>query len=198
MCPSEPESCEESFVKVSGSDIYFHCGVDEQTVLELNMKVRLLAKELVKKYTDLDLDFKPAIRIFIRSDGGDIFAGLSAMDCLRSLRHQVSITTIADGVCASAATFILLGGRRRQMTENSYVLIHQLNTDGFWGKFEEVKDEMKNLTMYMRRFRAIYDAETNLPEKKLKRLLKRDLYLDSHKCLKYQVVDSLFLGVIAR
>jgi ATP-dependent protease ClpP protease subunit len=74
------------------------------------------------------------------------------------------------------------------------VLIHQLNKYGFWGKFEEVKDEMKNLTMYMQRFRAIYEYETSLPEKKLKKLLKRDLYLDSRKCLKYHIVDSLFLG----
>jgi ATP-dependent protease ClpP protease subunit len=190
MATEEPEP----FVKVQGTDIYFHCDVDEMTVLELNMKVRELAKALVKKYIELDLDFKPSIRIFIRSDGGDIFSGLSAMDCLKSLHRDVSITTVADGVCASAATFILMGGKHRTMTENSYVLIHQLNTDGFWGKFEEVKDEMKNLTMYMQRFRAIYEYETSLPEKKLKKLLKRDLYLDSRKCLKYHIVDSLFLG----
>jgi ATP-dependent protease ClpP protease subunit len=194
MC-SEDGSETLSFVKVQGVDIYFHCPVDEMTVLELNMKVRALAKELVKTYVDLGLDtLKPSLRIFIRSDGGDIFSGLSAMDCLKSLRRDVSITTVADGVCASAATFILLGGKHRQMTENSYVLIHQLNTDGFWGTFEEVKDEMKNLTMYMQRFRSIYDTETDLPEKKLKKLLKRDLYLDSAQCLKYNVVDSLFFG----
>jgi ATP-dependent protease ClpP protease subunit len=195
MCSKDAETVaeSESFVKVQGSDIYFHCSVDEYTVLELNMKVRKLAHELTVKHLELGLTHvKPSIRIFIKSDGGEIFAGLSAMDCLKSLRKNVRITTVADGVCASAATFILLGGRHRTMTENSYVLIHQLNTDGFWGKFEEVKDEMKNLTTYMRRFRAIYAHETDLPEKKLKKLLRHDLYLDSKRCLKYNIVDSIF------
>lgn len=185
------EEC-ESLVKVEGSDVYFYCPVDETTVLELNMKVRALCKELRKTWIDMNIEGKPRIRVFIRSDGGDIFSGLSAMDCLKSLAKHVDVVTIADGVCASAASFILLGGSSRQMTENSFVLIHQLNTDGFWGKFEEVKDEMKNLTMYMKRFKDIYNRETDLPEAKLKKLIKRDLYLDTNKCLKYRIVDLLF------
>jgi ATP-dependent protease ClpP protease subunit len=94
-------------------------------------------------------------------------------------------------VCASAATFLLLGGRTRHMTENSYVLIHQLNMDGTWGKFEDFKDQMENLEKFMDRFREIYTRETQIPEKKLNKLLKRDLYMDANKCLKWSVVDSV-------
>jgi len=183
---------EDEFVKVQGSDIYFHCEVCEVTVLELNMKLKKLAKELLHKHLDLGLDHvKPEIRIFIRSDGGDLHAGLSAMDCINGM-NRVKVRTIADGVCASAATFLLLGGRTRHMTENSYILIHQLNMDGSWGKFEDFKDQMENLEKFMKRFREIYTRETRIPEAKLEKLLKRDVYMDAKKCLKWDVVDSIW------
>ena len=185
----EPEF---EFVKVQGSDIYFHCDVSEESVLELNLKVKKLATELRHKHLDLGLDHvKPEIRVFIKSDGGDLHAGLSAMDCLTSLK-SVKVRTIADGVCASAATFLLLGGRTRYMTPNSFVLIHQLNMDGQWGKFEDFKDQMANLEQFMDKFRKIYMKETNVPESKLKKLLKRDMYMDSKRCLKWGVVDDLW------
>jgi ATP-dependent protease ClpP protease subunit len=179
-------------VKIQGADVYFHCEVCEVTVLELNMKLKKLALELNHKYLDLGITGRPEIRIWIRSDGGDLHAGLSAMDCIRSLRKAAKIRTIADGVCSSAATFILLGGRTRHMTENSYVLIHQLNMDGTWGKFEDFKDQMENLSQFMDRFKDIYTRETKIPERDLKKLLKRDVYMDAAKCLDWHVVDSIW------
>ena len=195
MCGSNCEPCpeEESFVKIQGSDMYFHCEVCETTVLELNMKLKKLALELCHKYLDLGIQHRPEIRIWIRSDGGDLHAGLSAMDCIRSLSKRAKIRTIADGVCASAATFILLGGRSRHMTENSYVLIHQLNMDGTWGKFEDFKDQMENLSQFMDRFKDIYMRETKIPERDLKKLLKRDVYMDAVKCLEWGVVDGIWV-----
>lgn len=182
---------EEAFVKVQGSDVYFHCEVCEATVLELNMKLKKLELELLHKHLDLGIKSRPEIRVWIRSDGGDLHAGLSAMDCLNSMR-RVKIRTIADGVCASAATFILMGGRTRHMTENSYILIHQLNMDGTWGKFEDFKDQMANLSQFMDRFRDIYTRETRIPERDLKKILKRDVYMDAGRCLEWRVVDSIW------
>jgi len=191
MCECCTEPVEE-FVKVQGSDIYFYCDVCEATVLELNMKLKKLEIELLKKHLELGLHrTRPEIRIWIRSDGGDMHAGLSAMDCIKSIR-RCKVRTIADGVCSSAATFILLGGRTRYMTKNSFILIHQLNMDGTWGKYEDYKDQMQNLDKFMDRFRDVYMEETRIPEQNLKKLLKRDLYIDADKCIEWFVVDKIW------
>jgi ATP-dependent Clp endopeptidase proteolytic subunit ClpP len=189
---SDVTTCEDcvEFVKVQGSDVYFHCEVCEESVLELNMKLKKLEKELLHKYLELDLDFRPEIRIWIRSDGGDMHSGLSAMDCISSIR-RCKVRTIADGVCSSAATFLLLGGRTRHMTKNSYILIHQLNMDGTWGKFEDFKDQMKNLEQFMDRFKEIYSEETLIPKDRLNKFLNRDIYMDAARCLEWAVVDSI-------
>jgi len=189
---TQQQNEEDSFVKVQGSDVYFHCEVCEESVLELSLKLKKLALELLHKHLDLGLqDIRPEIRIWIRSDGGDLHSGMSAMDTLSRIK-TCKVRTIADGVCASAATFVLLGGRSRHMTENSYILIHQLNMDGTWGKFEDFKDQMHNLEKFMDRFREIYTRETQIPGHKLKKLLKRDLYMDAKRCLKWGIVDSVY------
>ena len=62
----------------------------------------------------------------------------------------IAVHTYIDGLIASAATFLFLAGKKRFMTENSNILIHQIST-GFWGKFEDLKDEYKNTTELMKR-----------------------------------------------
>jgi len=189
------EMCErehvEEYIRTQGSEIYFYCEVCEATVLEFNLKLKKMEIDLVKKHLDIGLDhIKPEIRVFIHSDGGDIHAGLSAMDCIRSMKRS-KVRTIADGVCASAATFLLLGGRSRHMTKNSYIMIHQLNMDGTWGKYEDFKDQMENLDKFMKKFKEIYTEQTSIPSEKLDEFLKRDIYLDSQCCIEYNIIDSL-------
>jgi len=64
--------------------------------------------------------------------------------------------------------------------------------DGTWGKFEDFKDQLENLEKFMERIRKIYMRETKIPEDRLEKLLKRDLYMDAKKCLKWEVVDSIW------
>lgn len=180
---------ESSYVKVQGNEVFFHCDVHEESVLELVTKMRALVKHLRKVYIDLDIDEDPAVTLYIKSDGGDLHCGFSAMDHIRSLKARV--TTVADGLCASAATLLLLAGARRRMLENSYVLIHQISADGVWGKYEELKDHMQNFTKDMDRMQQVYESETQIPVRKLKKILKKDLYLDAEQCLRYGLVSEV-------
>lgn len=180
---------ESSYVKVQGNEVFFHCDVHEESVLELVTKMRGLVKNLRKAYIDLGIEEDPAVTLYVKSDGGDLHCGFSAMDHIRDLRARV--TTVADGLCASAATLLLLAGQHRKMLENSYVLIHQISADGVWGKYEELKDHMQNFTKDMERMQQVYEAETDIPSRKLKKILKKDLYLDSEQCLRYGLVDEV-------
>lgn len=183
------EVTEYEYIRVEGRDIYFYVEVDEESVLELNMALTKLDKELRKSFIDLGIDQTPEIRIFLHSPGGDLHAGMAAMDRIASMKCDT--VTIADGYCCSAAAIMLLGGKTRAITPNSYVLIHQMSTE-FWGKFEEIKDEMENCKMFQQHVQEICESKTGLPEKKIRRLMKHDLYLTAAKCLKYGVVDKIY------
>jgi len=170
------------FVKVEGNDVFFYCDVSPESVVELCSVMKKLERQLF--VTMYGQDIVPVIRLHIHSDGGDLHAGLGAMDFLKSLRCNVN--TIAEGVCASAATFIFLGGDERIVSRNAYLLIHQLGSE-FWGKYENMKDEMRQCDRLMRHMKRIYLRETSLPEAKLDKLMKRDLYLSYKKCVKYGI-----------
>ena len=73
-------------------------------------------------------DTDPApLWLYIHTEGGDAYAGLSAMDHIKNLK--VPVYTVVDGSCASAGTFILMGGEKKYALPNSSVLIHQIRTD---------------------------------------------------------------------
>jgi ATP-dependent protease ClpP protease subunit len=77
------------------------------------------------------------------------------------------------------------------MTKNSYVLIHQLNLDGTWGKYEDFKDQMENLDNFMNKLKQIYSEETSIPIEMMGDVMKRDIYFDSKKCLDLKIVDAI-------
>jgi len=163
------------YVKVEGPDVFFYCDVSVESVAELCTTVKKVEREY---------HYETIVRVHIHSDGGDLHAGLAAMDFLKSCKSRV--VTIAEGICASAATFIFLGGDSRIVSRNAYLLIHQLGSE-FWGKYEDMKDEMVQCNRLMKHMKRIYLRETNLPEEKLDKLMKRDMYLSYKKCVKYGI-----------
>ena len=53
-----------------------------------------------------------------------------------------------------------------------------------------MKDELRTCDKLMEQIRDVYTAKTKIPEKKLNKLLKHDIYLEAAKALKYQVVHA--------
>lgn len=173
--------------RVVGNEILYYGEITSDDILEFIEEFKKLEIELLKKKAEL-IGYDPVIRIHICSEGGDLFVGLSAMNVLEKAR--VKVITIAQGVCCSAASFILLGGHERRIGKNAHVLIHQISTNGFWGKYEELKDEMKSCDKLMSMIKKTYKEKTTIPDEKIKKLMKRDIYLDPSECIKYGLVHS--------
>mgnify|MGYP000155311974 FL=1 len=174
---------ENQSVKVVGNEILFYGDIDRDNALEFVLQFKKLEIELLKKKAEL-VGYEPQIRISIMSDGGDIFSGLNMMNVLE--RSRVKVVTIAQGSCCSAATFVFLGGSERRIGKNAYLLIHQLTTE-FWGNFQDLRNEMKTSAKFMKMLKKMYMSKTEIPEKKFKRLMKKDIYLSPDKCIKYKI-----------
>jgi ATP-dependent protease ClpP protease subunit len=187
MSTKEEEHEVEECVKVIGNEILFYADVDRENALDFVEKFKKLEIELLKKKAEL-FGYEPLIRVHIMSEGGDIFAGMNMMNVLETSR--VKIHTIAQGSCCSAATFMLLGGSERRMGRNAYVLIHQISTE-MWGNFQELKHELKSTDKFMRMLKKMYLEKTQIPDKMLKKLMKKDIYLSPKDCLKYGIVHAL-------
>lgn len=175
-----------------GCDVFFWIDVTQQSILRLLELIHEATEETIKQQKKKKFrgqPFQPTVRLFIQSYGGDVFAGLSAMAHIRT--NRIPITTIADGMVASAATLILLGGKVRYIMPHSHILIHQLST-GFFGKHQDLIDESRNATNLMLSLSKIYLTETTLGEKRIKKLMAKELDLTTDQCIKFGIVSGLF------
>ena len=184
---SDSDSDDEKRIKVVQNNIYFYCPVTVKNILQLNVELESVQQKIFQKdLFDTTLDF---INVYIHSDGGDLFAGLSGMSYINSMITHVN--TVIDGFVASAATLIALGGHTIYMQQYATILIHQLST-GFYGKFEEFKDEYNNNTQTNNKIKSIYKDKTNIPEKQLNQYFMKDIYLTAETCKLYNIVHHVF------
>ena len=130
----------------------------------------------------------PPIILHINSYGGSVFAGLSAVDYIKS--SKIPVTTVIDGCAASAATLMSCVGAHRQMNKNACMLVHQLS-GAMWGKFQEMQDDMQNSEMLMEKIKNIYKEHTKIPKKEMDNILKHDIWWEAEKCLQYGLIDEI-------
>ena len=195
--PFDPSSIFSSLLKkdndirVDGNKVYFYKGVSRDSVLNLIFTLKQTAKKLKNTSDFIGSLEKPPIYLFINSEGGDYFAGLSAMDHIKNLNYPVY--TVIDGMVASAGTFISLAGTKRYMMSSSWVLIHQIKSwFGGMYTYEELRDEMANSENIMKSLHKMYSENTAIPKKRLDTFFKHDLYINAEEALKLGIIDGIY------
>ena len=186
-------SAEESSVSEVGiiqdvnNDIYFYAPVTQRSCFELKNKLM----DLDAKSKIFQVQYKidpPPIHLHIQSEGGSLYHTLYIIDLIRKM--ETPVYTYVDGFAASAASLISVVGAKRYMTDNSLILIHQLSGSES-GKYNEMQDQMSNMSILMSIIRKIYLEYTKLDEGTLNALLQKDLWLESKTCLAYGLVDEI-------
>lgn len=176
-------------ISVFGNKIYFYCEVSKASVKALFMRMNELELSLANE--SVKFGFSPVIELHIHSEGGDLLAGMAAHDVLRA--SKATIHTYIEGEASSAASLIALAGKRRYITANSLVLIHQLRTM-FSGKHTDLKDELASSNKMMRCMIDIYVRSTRMKRGQVNRMIKREEYLTSRECVELGIVDEVIGG----
>lgn len=176
-------------VEVVNNKIYFYSAIRPDSALRLNRALEDVSNDLLVKEKTLGLpEGTLEVKLFINSPGGYMHDGLSIMDEI--IKCKVPVTTIVDGITASAATFFSIVGKKRLMKKHSHVLIHQLSA-GMWGTYSECEDQFEAMTKFMKEVKDLYKEYTKIPMKKLEELMKRDLYFSAAECLEYKIIDEI-------
>ena len=145
-------SSEFGIIQDVNNEIYFYGPVSQRSCFELKNKLN----ELDLKSRTLHLQYKmklPPIHLHIQSSGGSLYHTLYIIDLIDKL--ETPVYTYVDGFAASAATLISVVGKRRFMTKNSLMLIHQLS-GGDAGKYYELQDQMTNMGVLMKIIGNVY------------------------------------------
>jgi len=183
--------CDEyNKIDIDGDKIYFYSSVNSNSIYRLVRLIRKINKDYVNKLSKVvdskNVKFEP-IYLHIQSYGGSVLASMDAIDAI--LTSRIPIYTVIDGYAASAGTMISIVGKKRYMTKNSYMLVHELSS-AMTGKMSQIEDDYMNCSLFMKRIRELYEKHTKLSGNKLKKLLKKDLWLPIEECIKYGLVDG--------
>lgn len=168
--------------------IYFYDDITVESAALLNSLLVTSIKNCKKTMIDFDMEDGIKIYLHINSYGGLVHNAMTVVDTIQN--SPIPIVSIIEGAAASAATLISVVCNERRITKNSYMLIHQLSS-GIWGSMLEIETEVKNLKKLMETLKTIYDENTLVDEKSLKKILKKDIYWDSSECLELGLVDEI-------
>jgi ATP-dependent Clp protease protease subunit len=194
------------------NSIYFNSGINPKSMASLiekllNMEQKILRrqKSLKRKFEDnkksdknsefedydeqfeIKIEPKP-ISLYITSNGGLVYQVFGAIDTIRGMK--VPVNTICKGFVASAGTLLSLAGKKRYITESSYMLIHELRA-GHWGKFTHLSESLDNSKQLMEHIKSYYLSKTKITSEELDEQLKKDVSWNAQMCLEKGLVDEI-------
>ncbi len=139
------------------------------------------------------LKSKSKVTFHINSPGGEVFAGISIYNRMREFKGIVS--TVVDGLAASAASIIAQGGTKghRKVCNGSLTMIHGASSFMF-GRYNanELKDSISQLNAIDKSIAEIYAASTGLDREKVKGMLAKTTWMSAQ-----DAVDNGFADEIA-
>ena len=167
--------------------IYFNDDITMHSVTNLNRSIRELQNELIIMGVKNGIE-PPPIKLHITTYGGLVHAAFSAIACIKS--SKVPVHTIIDGYAASAGTLISVCGARRYINRHSSMMIHELS-GGAWGRMSVMEDQIEDMKKMMVKLKEIYTSHSNLTNKQLDKIMKKDSDWYADECLEKGLVDEI-------
>ena len=127
--------------------------------------------------------------IRINSYGGDVFHAVAIHNALID-RGNVEVRI--DGVCASAATIIALGGEKILMPENARFMIHDPSSIliGYYD-IQRLNRIIRGLESVQESILGIYQNRTKLEYTRLTELMKEETWMNAEEAKKLGFIDEI-------
>lgn len=133
---------------------------------------------------------KKNITVHINSGGGDLYAGLAIYNRLKMLRGHV--TTVNDGMAASAASLIFQAGDTRKMNAGSNLMAH--GVAGFmFGYYnaEDLKATLKEFEAHNKAIINVYAEAMGVSESEAKKFVKGETWLTGKEAVDIGLADEV-------
>ena len=127
------------------------------------------------------------VRLRINSEGGSVF---EASAILSALRQRGPFDVLVDGLAASAASYIAMGGRQVEMAEGSWMMIH--NPMGIaYGNYKDMEKMASDLARFAGKYAAVYANRTGMPEDEVQALMDEETFLTDEEAVSMGFADSI-------
>ena len=138
-------------------------------------------------------DPEAAVKLYVHSPGGQVYAGLAIYDAMQEI--QAPVSTAAIGMTASFGTVVLAGGSAgmRYALPNSTIHMHQ-PLGGMQGQVSDMVIQMNEFARLKAKLINIFMHHTGQDAETIERDLDRDFYLEPEQAVEYGVIDQVLRG----
>lgn len=143
------------------------------------------AKDFV---SDLNAITSPTIIIKINSGGGDFFDCMAM--CNAIITHKSTINTRIEALAASAASLIAICGDVVTISDNAYMMIHNVQS-GVWGDSAEMRKQADICDMLNNAVVKAYVGKTGKTEETIRADMSSEKWLDAKSAKDYGLADEI-------
>lgn len=128
------------------------------------------------------------VTLHVNSAGGDVFAALAIYNALKN--YSGNVTVSIDGLAASAASLIAMGGSRVTMASNALMMIH-LPSAELIGYFDtqDLSKLQAQLSAVEQSLVAVYS--TRISEADARRMMQAETWLSAQEALDLGLIDEI-------
>lgn len=143
--------------------------------------------------SDIDLkDFKEALdklsenstlNMYVNSPGGSVFAASTMATMLERAKEtkKIKINAYVDGLCASAASFLIMPSDDIKLYTNSMLMIHK-PLSFVWGNADEMQKEIDVLNKIQENvMMPLYMKKAKVKEDEIRELINNETWLSSEE-----------------
>lgn len=129
------------------------------------------------------------LTVRVNSPGGDAYAALAIMNTLRG--YAGTVTVIVEGLAASAASYIAIGGAERtEIFSNAEIMIHDamLMTQG---NFDQLTKDAAQLNRISDTLAGIYATKAGGTKDQWRDLMKAETWFSAEEAVKAGLADAI-------
>lgn len=128
------------------------------------------------------------IRLIINSPGGSVTSLLSIIDSINLI--DMNLETVCIGQAASAGSVLFSCGKKRYITKNARILLHQVS-GGAWGNIQDMEIEAAEAKRLNEVYLDILSKNIGKDKETLRKDMQRDFILTAEQAVAYGLADSV-------
>ncbi|WP_063017182.1 MULTISPECIES: head maturation protease, ClpP-related [Nocardia] len=142
-----------------------------------------------------------SITVRINSPGGDVYEAIALLNTLRG--HPAHITTVVDGLAASAASFVAMAGDEVVVCRNAELMIHDA-----WvyasGNADELRKHAENLDRISNNIASIYAEKAGGTVEEWRAVMQAETWFSASEAVaagladRVELVEATALAPVAR
>jgi len=136
------------------------------------------------------------IEVRVNSPGGDVFEGIAIYNMFN--QYSGAVKVVVDGLAASIASIIALGGDEVVMNEGSFFMIHN-PWSGAMGEANDFRKQADVLDAIRDQLLGIYKKATNLSEEEIVSMMDEETWLNAEQSIEmgFATSQETFIKVAA-